>query len=235
MFHLSAHVFPGRSRSGKKQIPVQFQVPAGETGIISGRAIPVYGWVSFCLYPDILLGPEIPSLPFEDTSYKPELFYISPNINSGLSRTSGLFLQTGIKHESNGQGGDDSRNTNFLYANPIFVSYNEKTTFGFMISPKAWVYVDNDEDANDDLPDYRGYFDLELKCGLADSLVVGTNLGWAKEGGSVQIDVTYPLNRISAGISGLYLHVQYVNRLAESLLRYDKRTKAVRIGVSIVR
>ena len=175
------------------------------------------------------------SIPFEDTSYKPELFHISPNINTGLSPRSGLFLQTGIKHESNGQGRDISRNTNFLYTNPLFVFYNEKTTFGFLISPRAWVYVGNDEETNDDLPDYRGYFDLELKCGLADSLVVGTNLGWAKEGGSVQIDVTYPLSLISAGISGLYLHVQYANSLAESLLHYDKRTEAIRIGVSIVR
>jgi phospholipase A1 len=175
------------------------------------------------------------SLPFEDTSYKPELFYISPNIDIGLSRTSGLFLQTGMLHESNGQGGDDSRSTNFLYASPIFFSYNEKTTFGFMISPKVWAYVENDEDSNADLPDYRGYFNLEFKCGLADSLVVGSNLGWAKKGGSMQIDVTYPLNRISAGISGLYLHVQYVNCLAESLLHYEERTEAIRIGVSIVR
>ena len=128
-----------------------------------------------------------------------------------------------------------SRNTNFLYANPIFVFYNEKTTFGYLISPRAWVYVGNDEETNDDLADYRGYFNLELKCGLAESLVVGTNLGWAREGGSVQIDVTYPLNLVSAGISGLYLHVQYVNCLAESLLHYDKRTEALRIGVSIVR
>ena len=175
------------------------------------------------------------SLPFEDTSYKPELFYISPNIDTGLSRTSGLFLQTGIQHESNGQGGEDSRSTNFLYARPIFVSYNENTTFGFMISPKVWAYVDNDEEANKDLPDYRGYFDLELKCGLADGLTVGSTLGWAREGGSIQLDATYPLNRISAGISGLYLHIQYVNMLAESLLHYDERTQAIRIGVSIVR
>ena len=178
---------------------------------------------------------ESSSMPFEDTSYKPELFYISSNIDTGLSRTSGLFFQTGIKHESNGQGSGDSRNTNFLYANPIFISYNKKTTLGFMLSPKAWIYVDNNEDSNDDLPDYRGYFDLELKCGLADSLVVSSNLGWAKKGGSVTINATYPLNRISAGISGLYLHVQYVNTLAESLLHYDDRTKAIRIGVSIIR
>ena len=175
------------------------------------------------------------SLPFEDTSYKPELFYISPNIDTGLSRTSGLFFQTGIQHESNGQGGDNSRSTNFLYARPIFISYNEKTTFGFMISPKLWTYVDNDEEANKDLPDYRGYFEIDLTCGLADGLVVGSKLGWAKEGSSIQLDATYPLNRISAGISGLYLHLQYVNMLAESLLHYDERTEAIRIGVSIVR
>jgi len=175
------------------------------------------------------------SLPFEDTGYKPELFYISPNIDIGLSRTSGLFFQTGIQHESNGQGGNDSRSTNFLYASPMFISYNEKTTFGFLISPKVWAYVDNDEEANDDLPDYRGYFELDLTCGLADGLVLSSKLGWAKEGGSIQMDASYPLNRISAGISGLYLHIQYVNMLAESLLDYDERTQAIRIGVSIVR
>ncbi|MDX2445731.1 MAG: phospholipase A [Desulfobacterales bacterium] len=175
------------------------------------------------------------SMPFEDTSYKPELFHISPQINTGLSPRSGLFLKTGIRHESNGQGKDISRNTNFLYANPIFVFYNEKSTFGFLISPKAWVYVGNDEDTNDDLSHYRGYFDLQLKCGLAESLVVESHLGWAQKGGSLQLDITYPLNLISAGISGLYLHVQYTNRLAESLLHYDKRTEAIRIGLSIVR
>jgi hypothetical protein len=33
----------------------------------------------------------------------------------------------------------------------------------------------------------------------------------------------------------LSLHIQYVNTLAESLLHYDERTEAIRIGVSIVR
>jgi hypothetical protein len=109
--------------------------------------------------------------------------------------------------ESDSAGDLPARYPNFLYTNPLYVFYNEKTTFGFMISPRAWVYVANNEDTNDDLPNYRGYFDLELKCGLAESLVVGTHLGWAKKGGSLQIDATYPLNLISAGISGLYLHV----------------------------
>ena len=175
------------------------------------------------------------SLPFEDTSYKPELFFISPNIDTGLSRTSGLFVQTGIQHESNGQGGEDSRSTNFLYVRPIFVSYDEKTTFGFLMAPKVWVYVNNAEDTNQNLPDYRGYFDIELKFGLAQSLVVGSNFSWAREGASIQLDVTYPMNRIFPGISGIYLHIQFVDTLAESLLKYEERTQAFRIGVSIVR
>lgn len=175
------------------------------------------------------------SLPFEDTSYKPELFFVSPKFDDGLSSNQGLFFQTGIQHESNGQGGDTSRSTNFLYAQPIFISYNPKTTFGFLIAPKVWAYVENDDESNQDLPDYRGYFDLELKCGLAESLVVKSNLRWAKEGGSIQLDLTFPIHRIIRGISGAYLQVQYVNALAESLINYDKRTEALRIGLSIIR
>ena len=175
------------------------------------------------------------SLPFEDTSYKPELFFVSPKLGTGLPLNQNLFFQTGIQHESNGQGGDVSRSTNFLYAQPIFISYKPRTTFGFSIAPKVWAYVNNDDESNQDLPDYRGYFDLKMECGLAESLVVGSNLRWAKEGGSIQLDVTYPIHRIIKGISGAYLQVQYVNALAESLINYDERTEALRIGLSIIR
>ena len=175
------------------------------------------------------------SLPFEDTSYKPELFFVSPKLGTGFPLNQGLFFQTGIQHESNGQGGDISRSTNFLYAQPIFIDFNPKTTFGFLVAPKVWAYVENDDESNQDLPDYRGYFELELICGWAESLVVGSNLRWAKEGGSIQLDLTYPIHRIIKGISGAYLQVQYVNALAESLINYDERTEAVRIGLSIIR
>jgi len=175
------------------------------------------------------------SLPFEDTSYKPEIFHISSNIDTGLSPESGLFIQSGIQHESNGQGGEASRSTNFLYARPVFIYYDEASNFGFMISPKFWLYVDNDEEYNRDLPDYRGYFYLDLMAGKPNGLVLSSNLRWAQKGGSAQFDATYPLHRIHTGISGAYLHIQYVNSLAESLLDYDARNEAIRIGISIVR
>ncbi len=55
------------------------------------------------------------SAPFEDTSYKPELFWVSRNLSSADASVKGLFLQSGFQHESNGRGGDTSRSTNFLY------------------------------------------------------------------------------------------------------------------------
>ncbi|MBU4449612.1 MAG: phospholipase A [Proteobacteria bacterium] len=54
------------------------------------------------------------SVPFEDTSYKPELFLISPNLKNRPAWMHGLFLQTGLKHESNGRGGLESRSANFF-------------------------------------------------------------------------------------------------------------------------
>ena len=175
------------------------------------------------------------SAPFKDTSYMPEFFYQTANLYSGTRRNRRIFLQTGFQHESNGRGGDASRSTNYLYAQPIFVFYDKETLFGVGIAPKVWAYVANDDETNPDLADYRGYFDLGLKIGKADSLLLGSNLRWARKGGSIQLDLTYPLHQILANTLEIYLQVQYVNALAESLLSYTERTKALRIGFAIVR
>jgi outer membrane phospholipase A len=175
------------------------------------------------------------SAPFEDTSYKPELFYLSPNIKSRPAWMQGLFFQTGFQHESNGRGGDLSRSTNLLYAKPFFVFYDEGTQLGIQVAPKMWAYVHNDDDTNPDLNDYRGYFDLEIKLGKADSLVLGSHLWWADEGASTQLDLTYPLDWFLFHNFDFYLQVQYVNALAESLLDYRERTEALRLGLAIVR
>ena len=175
------------------------------------------------------------SMPFEDTSYKPELFFLSSNIDTGSKSTRRFFLQTGFQHESNGRGGEASRSTNYLYAKPILIFYNERNKLGLQIAPKVWAYVANEESSNPDLADYRGYFDLELKVGQGDSLVLGTNFRWAEAGGSLQLDLTYPLRRILFGNIDVYLQAQYVNSLAESLINYKERNEALRFGLAIVR
>jgi len=174
------------------------------------------------------------SAPFEDTSYKPEFLFQSADIETNLSGIKKLFLEAGFQHESNGRGAEYSRSTNFLFVKPIFIVFNEKNRFGLQVAPRIWTYVANDEDNNPDLADYRGYFDLELTFGKADSLVLDTLLGWANKGGSIEMDLTYPLHQFSNNVH-VYLQTQYVNSLAESLLHYQERTEAFRFGFSIVR
>ena len=175
------------------------------------------------------------SAPFEDTSYKPELFFQSLNL---LTRTTGprrLFFQTGFQHESNGRGGTDSRSTNFLYFQPLFIFYNPVSKWGMGIGPKVWAYVANDNETNPDLPDYRGYFDLQIKAGKANSIVFDGHFGYAREGGSMELNLTYPLHKLFFHNLSLYIQAQYVNALAESLINFRDRTEAVRIGFAIVR
>lgn len=175
------------------------------------------------------------SMPFEDTSYKPEIFFESSSIETGLSGVRRFFVQTGFQHESNGRGGEYSRSTNFLYFKPIFIVFSKNSRFGLQFAPKMWAYIANDDDTNSDLADYRGYFDFELKFGKADSFVLGSHLRWAGEGGSMELDLTYPLHQFSFQNLDLYFQAQYVNSLAESLLHYKDREEAFRLGISIVR
>jgi outer membrane phospholipase A len=174
------------------------------------------------------------SAPFEDTSYKPELFLLTSNLAGNGSGPRGLFVQTGFLHESNGQGADQSRSTNIFYLKPMLIFYRESSKLGVQFSPRFWLYVKNSEH-NPDLADFRGYFELAAKLGKADGLVGEALVRWAREGSSVQLDMTYPLHRYVSDNLAIYLKVQYVNTLAESLVHYRERTEAFRLGVSFLR
>jgi phospholipase A1 len=173
------------------------------------------------------------SEPFEDTSYKPEFFFLSPNVK--VPWATGLFVRSGFQHESNGRGGEYSRSTNFLYIKPMYIAFWPKNKLGLLISPKLWVYIFNDNENNPDLNDYRGYFDLEIKAGQANGFVLGSYSRYAKKGASIELDLTYPLSQFIFKNLNLYFQIQYVNALAESLLDFRNRTEALRIGFAIVR
>jgi phospholipase A1/A2 len=175
------------------------------------------------------------SAPFSDTSYKPEVFFLSSNIGLRPSWMQGFFLQTGFQHESNGRGEDFSRSTNFLYAEPTAIFYNPASRLGLLLRVRGAAYVHNNDRTNPDLAKYRGYYRMEGKFGRADGWVLGSALRLAEEGTSVQVDLTYPIHRIFYENFNFYFHVQYVNTLAESLLDYRQRTRALRLGLAIVR
>lgn len=175
------------------------------------------------------------SAPFEDTNYKPELFYISDNFKPAFQHTKGVFLQAGLRHESNGRDGDDSRSTNTVYFKPIWILYNPANRLGVHLSPKVRAYVGNEDENNRDLPAYRGYFEMEIKAGRADGPVLVSAISLAQKGASIVVDATYPLDRVWPIAAGVYLQMQYADTLAEHLLDYEKRTQTLRFGFAIVR
>lgn len=175
------------------------------------------------------------SMPFEDSSYMPEFFYLTTNFRDKNSPFAGLFLQYGLQHESNGQSEDISRSTNYVYVKPIMIFYNAHSQYGIQIAPKLWCYFKNDNETNPDLKDYRGYMDLQVKFGNAELLVVDNHLWAAKEGISFSTDITYPLSRHNQDSLEIYLQLEYSNRLAESLRYYTERSEVFRVGFSIIR
>jgi outer membrane phospholipase A len=176
------------------------------------------------------------SAPFDDTSYKPELFWLSQNfLKSEHGLLKGVFFQSGFQHESNGKAEDFSRSTNYAYIKPVLVFYDDDSKLGLQLSSKIWSYVENDDTTNPDLADYRGYFDLEAKFGMAEGLMAGTHFRLADQGGSFQFDISYPLHNIFGDALDVYFYAQYSNVLAESLLDYQERTQALRFGLAFIR
>jgi outer membrane phospholipase A len=176
------------------------------------------------------------SSPFVDTSYKPGIFYLDQYRGVRLLGLELDSMEGGFHHESNGQGGDRSRSLNQLYIRPTF-RYGPADDWHLTIVPKAWVYIGDLSD-NPDIADYRGYVDLVLRFGRPDGFEVAATLrkGTGSGYGSMQIDLTYPLDRLFFGNAASYLQFQYYNGWGETLLNYnEKGPSQYRIGFSLHR
>lgn len=176
------------------------------------------------------------SAPFFDTSYRPEIFWVTtdllPNRWPGKATVD---LQIGLDHESNGQDGVDSRTANHLYIQPA-ITFGDKRGFFFTIAPRLFAYI-GDFDDTPDIEQYRGYADLKFIIGQAVGLqaaVLG-RLSDDFERGSIQLDVSYPLRKIMNDNVDLYLHAQLFNGYGETLLNYRDTDTSFRIGFSLVR
>ncbi len=172
------------------------------------------------------------SSPIFDSSYRPELLWQKKNLKLGGV---GFDFVTGIEHESNGKGGDDSRTINRLYVQPVF-TFGDRNDLFLTIAPKVFTYIGDFEDTPD-IEVYRGYADLRVIVGRADSLQaafigrVGSD--WGK--GSLQMDVSYPLRKVLQNNVDLYLHAQVFTGYGETLLEYTESDTTFRLGLSLVR
>jgi len=177
---------------------------------------------------------ESSSAPFVDSSYKPELFFYCSDIPQtwipGITR---FGLQTGFHHESNGRDGEASREVNIFYVKPMF-TFGDLTGYHFIFSPNVWVHLGN---PSENIEDYRGFFDLGLSYGIRDGLLVSSSLrkGIRAGRGSIQMDCSYPMNRMFTGKLNFYLLAQFYSGYGETLLYYDQRYTFFRIGFAVYR
>ena len=174
------------------------------------------------------------SSPFRDTNYKPELIYYKQGLKENWGWISRFDMQGGFRHESNGQDGSDSRSINYIYAKPIF-HFGDLEKIHLTVIPRAWFYVGDDSD-NPDIEKFRGYVDLELNIGSPDSVELKSYYRMGTAGkGSVQLDLSYPLWELLFRNLNLYLYAQLFHGYGESLLTYDRKDTAGRVGLGLAR
>jgi phospholipase A1 len=197
------------------------------------------------------------SSPFFDSSYRPELLYqLGPRDARDVGWLPGVTrfdLQAGLRHESNGRDGPESRSLNIAYVSPIFTFGDDGVDnvrrdandagggggggdFFVAVAPRLWMYLTDNSD-NPDIYRYRGYGDLRLVAGWRGGFqaALTARLGNDFDKGALQVDLTYPLQKLAIRDLGMYLHGQFFTGYGESLIEYDESTTSFRLGLSLVR
>ena len=173
------------------------------------------------------------SKPFKDSSYRPRLFYADYDLGRLFDGRVRLGVETGIGHESNGKDGDASRSFNMLYARPT-LTIGDPEGFNFYVAPLIHNYIAEDE--NPDIAHYRGYVDWMFGAGSKGGLNFWTVLrsGTRSDYGSMEMNVSYPLAKLSGGDLTGWLMLQYFGGYGESLLEYNKKLDShLRLGIAI--
>ena len=180
---------------------------------------------------------EAESSPFHDTSYMPELFIesqtmVDPGSDGGIKW---LGYQLGYKHESNGRSGLDSRSLNIVYARTA-LAFGRIDGWNLLLVPRLFGYV-SDLSNNPDIAEYRGYADMVIVIGRNDgpALALGGQLGRNGRRGNLQADLNIPVKVDRIFDFATYIHLQYWSGYGESLLDYNRRSTALRAGISLVR
>jgi outer membrane phospholipase A len=173
------------------------------------------------------------SKPFKDSSYRPRLFYANYDLARRRDGRLRLGLETGLGHESNGKEGDDSRSFNMMYARPT-LTFGDESGLRFYFAPLIHNYIADDE--NPDLHRYRGYVDWQVGFGSKGGLDFWATLrkGTRSDYGSVELNASYPLSKLSGGDLTGWLMLQYFGGYGESLLDYDAKLDAqLRLGIAV--
>jgi phospholipase A1/A2 len=173
------------------------------------------------------------SKPFKDSSYRPRLFYANYDLARYLDGKLRVGVETGIGHESNGKEAEDSRSYNMLYARPT-VTFGDPDGLRAYFAPLVHNYIA--ESDNRDIEHYRGYVDWLFGVGSKGGLDFWGVLrkGTRSDYGSIELNASYPLSKLSGGDLTGWLMLQYFNGYGESLLDYNRKLESqLRLGIAI--
>jgi outer membrane phospholipase A len=171
------------------------------------------------------------SSPFEDTSYRPSVYYKWTGAGRGMIPDS---WSVGLEHESNGRDGDDSRSINTAFIKPTWhldFAHGRRLT----LSPKFYQYLEKSD--NSDIYQYRGYVDFQARFGREDGAIL-TALYRQGTGGyhSGQLDFSYPISDKLFGRTGTFIHLQLMEGYGETLIDYNRYSDTqLRLGLSLAR
>ena len=177
------------------------------------------------------LGAE--SSPFRNIDYLPELFYLSQSatLTSGIS----LAGQAGVRHESNGRDGPESRSLNTIYVAPM-AAIPMENGYRLIVAPRLSFLIGSKRD-NHDILKYRGATSLFVELGKDDGLRMSTSsrFNFSSGHGALSFDISYPLIRLLGGGPDFYLFGQSFIGHGENLLDYNRHTARFRAGLAIIR
>ncbi len=163
------------------------------------------------------------SSPFRETNYQPELMVVYP-LNQEILGMRLRFLNAGLVHQSNGQGGTLSRSWNRVYLQAGLEGEN------FTLLPRIWhrISEDADEDDNPDITHYLGHGDLMAtyyRDGHEMSVLARYNFGSGK--GSARLGWAFPLT------SKLKGYMQYFSGYGYSLIDYNDYQRVFGLGLQV--
>jgi outer membrane phospholipase A len=210
------------------QISLKFRVFNPET-----KRIPLLEKLYLAYSQTSLWDLESTSRPFLDSSYRPSVFLLDDNLSQWPFVRSRLGLQGGLEHESNGRDAPESRSINIAYVRPA-LTFPLWSDYQLTLAPKIYAYLEKAE--NPDIDEYRGHSDFLIRFGKEAGFMLDTTFRNGSAGGSVLMDLSYPLGTPALGNLGGFLHFQYFNGYGESLVDYNvKQRSQFRIGLMVTR
>jgi outer membrane phospholipase A len=171
------------------------------------------------------------SSPFEDTSYRPSVYYKWSGVGRGIIPDG---WSAGLEHESNGRDGADSRSINTVFVKPTWYfdfAHSRRLT----LSPKFYQYLEKSD--NPDIYKYRGYVDFQARFGREDGAIVTALYRQGTSGhASGQVDFSYPISDKLFGRTGTFIHLQLMDGYGETLIDYNRYSDTqLRLGLSLSR